>query len=328
MGKDSGGGGDASAATENLVNTLAQMAQQSYDSNYPLLNAMQGRWGQFLGADMGAESGIDWGGSSGGGENALPPGSNRFEEPLIPDVVPDRTDPSNPDYMPGWNPNNDPNYERFPTPSKEFPGPIWGDPTIPSFSNDVASRSGQMNFDLGNFNYNLPTNPFQGDMVHDVEGSIPGRNSGTGTDPGPFKPSGNPGDSYSWGPGSFDVTASPLWSSAKMMAEDTYGVARDETLENLPVGGGMWEALADTSRDKARTLTGAASGISQDEYNKIYGAVTGVPAAAMGGMGSASSILGGLAGTQASSAATSAAGKSNALGGLGGGIGSIVGGKK
>ena len=133
--------------------------------------------------------------------------------------------------------------------------------------------------------------------------------------------------------GNYDYSASPMWGASKAAAEDQYGLARENLMENLPTGGSLNQGLTDIAGSRARTLTDEASKIAQDEYNKIYGYATGMPSTAIQGLGTAAglenalSVAGiysaaGLAGQKLNAQAIEDAGKNEAMGDIGYGLAS------
>ena len=127
--------------------------------------------------------------------------------------------------------------------------------------------------------------------------------------------------------GNYDPSSSPLYAPGKFAAEQQFGTARDNIMSTMPEGGGLYDALAGANVSKAGALTGLEANISQDFFDKIYGAAFGAPQTAVSGLGGAGGIMGNLAGQQAQSNAAQSAGKSGMLGGFGQGVGSYMGGK-
>ena len=114
-----------------------------------------------------------------------------------------------------------------------------------------------------------------------------------------------------------DPSASPLYAPGKFALERQFQGAEEGILSSLPQGGALLESLANAQIGKAGALAGLEADISQDFFNKIYGLATGAPQQSIGGLGGASSVMGGLAGQQAQAAAIENAGKNDAAGNLG-----------
>jgi hypothetical protein len=69
--------------------------------------------------------------------------------------------------------------------------------------------------------------------------------------------------------GNYDVSSLPQWLAGKNAAEQAYTSAQKDILAQLPTGGALQEALAGAATDKARTMTGLAGNIAQDELSWI-----------------------------------------------------------
>ena len=141
-------------------------------------------------------------------------------------------------------------------------------------------------------------------------------------------PSGQGGTQTGGNPFQVDPSASPLYAPGKFAAEQQFGTARDNIMSSMPEGGGLYDALAQTDISKAGALSGLEANISQDFFDKIYGAAFGAPQTAVSGLGGAGGIMGNLAGQQAQANAAQSAGKSGMLGGFGQGVGTWLGGKQ
>ena len=79
--------------------------------------------------------------------------------------------------------------------------------------------------------------------------------------------------------GDFDATQNPifrnLFSTAKRGIEDQFGVAREEILSSLPVGGVLQGSLADLSGAKAVQLGAVPGQISSDLFQNLLGEAFG-----------------------------------------------------
>jgi hypothetical protein len=115
----------------------------------------------------------------------------------------------------------------------------------------------------------------------------------------------------------WDVSQSPVFGPAKSMLEQQYQNAQENIIANMPTGGGMMEALAGTEQARAKGLGDISSQIAQDEYNKIFSTVFGMPQTSISGLTN-------LAGQQAMAASQQQAGKAGALGDIGMGAGLIA----
>ena len=118
--------------------------------------------------------------------------------------------------------------------------------------------------------------------------------------------------------GGFDPTMMPTYDIGKRGIEQQYDVARQNILGNLPEGGRMIDAMAQTEYSRANQLSNLSSAIAQDEYNKLYGLATGAPQTSM-------STLANVGASQAAMQAQTAAGKMGALGDIGSGAGIMFG---
>jgi len=129
--------------------------------------------------------------------------------------------------------------------------------------------------------------------------------------------------------GDLDYTQSPMYGPGKGAIEDQYEVARQNIIAETPSGGAMSSNMANLEQQRARGMSDLASRISQDDYNKIYGAAFGAPQTSIGGTsGVSSSGVGGAANIASADLAAQAgqsAGKSNMFGQFGQGAGTYFG---
>jgi len=77
-----------------------------------------------------------------------------------------------------------------------------------------------------------------------------------------------------------------MFSAARGPVEDQYGRARENIIATNPMGGRMFEGLADIETEKAGTLGGMSANYLSDFLNKAYGAAWQVPQTSMAGLGS------------------------------------------
>jgi hypothetical protein len=71
--------------------------------------------------------------------------------------------------------------------------------------------------------------------------------------------------------GGFNVTNTPQWSAALNVANSQYDQAANQIKGNMPAGGQLLNALADSSNQRAGTLTNFAG----DLANQLFGQATG-----------------------------------------------------
>ena len=115
----------------------------------------------------------------------------------------------------------------------------------------------------------------------------------------------------------YDVSQNPMFAAGKKSASDAYQSAKDSILASLPAGGSLLDALSQARIGEANTMTGLASNLAQDIYNKAYGLATGVPQQSMAGLGNAANAYSNAIGP----GVTQQANNNNLLGSLGQGIG-------
>ena len=75
-----------------------------------------------------------------------------------------------------------------------------------------------------------------------------------------------------------------MYGAGKQQLESQYGTAKENIMANLPQGGALLSSLAGADIAKAGDLANVSSGITQDMFNKAYGAAFGAPGQAMQGM--------------------------------------------
>jgi hypothetical protein len=120
--------------------------------------------------------------------------------------------------------------------------------------------------------------------------------------------------------GDYDISQNPVWGAGRGVIEDQYSVAEENVIGATPRGGALTDQITNLESNRADALGGLAAQVSQDEYNKTYGAAFGAPQQSM-------STLTALSGQNAMANAQESAGKMGAMGDLGLGAGMYFGNK-
>lgn len=110
---------------------------------------------------------------------------------------------------------------------------------------------------------------------------------------------------------------SPIFGAIKGANETQFDLARQRTLESIPAGGALTDALTDVELGRAASMTGQLGGLASDELDRALGLATGGLTQASGGLAASSATEGQLLAAQQQSNAAASAAKGQGLGMLG-----------
>lgn len=114
--------------------------------------------------------------------------------------------------------------------------------------------------------------------------------------------------------GNNDPTASPMYAPIKMTAERQYQTAREQAMEDMPMGGALYDSLANIAGQRAKSITDMISQVVQDEYNKAYSMGQGSQQVSAAGVGAGAQSSNQLLSALASQQQAGASGVGNAVG--------------
>lgn len=121
---------------------------------------------------------------------------------------------------------------------------------------------------------------------------------------------------------------SPVYNAERSALESGYGQARSNIIASLPRGGQLQDTLANLEVGRANQLGQLRGDLAMDMYNKIYGAVMGVPQQTASTLASIGSSVGNRELASDVADQNSQNTLYGLLGNLGLGVGMMMGGKK